>query len=72
MSDKIIRRDLLEACKIAGVPMQKLETDPTAQLALAYLADKRSGATDVDFDSWLDEELDIEVTESESGDSDPS
>lgn len=59
----IIRRDLLEACRLAGVSMKELETDPTAQLALAYLAEKRAGDTDLEFDAWLDEDLEIEVTQ---------
>lgn len=71
MNSTIKRRDLLEACTLAGCTMQQLETDPTGQLALAYLVEKRAGTTDLDFEGWLDEDLDVEV-EVDDGGPDPS
>lgn len=65
---QIKRRDLIEACRLAGCGMGELETDPTGQLALAYLVEKRSGDTDLEFDAWLDEDLDVAVEEADSED----
>lgn len=64
----IKRRDLLEACRLAGVSMRDLETSPEGQLALQYFAEKRSGDTDLEWDDWLDEDLDIEVDEDDGPD----
>jgi hypothetical protein len=60
MSAIIKRRDLLEACKLAKVTLNGLEDSSLGQLALAYLVEKRAGETDLDFDAWLDEDLDLD------------
>lgn len=57
------RRDLIDVCRLAGCNMQELETDPTAQLALAWKVEQRAGDTDLEFEDWLDEDLEVEVTE---------
>jgi hypothetical protein len=60
------RRDLIEACKLGKVTLEQINKgDPTGQMALAYLMEKRAGDTDVDFDTWLDEDLDVEDVEDE-------
>lgn len=70
------RRDMLEAERVAGVPFSTLfvehegEQAATAMgaLAMQYVVEKRSGATDLDFEDWLDEEPD----DVEIGSADPS
>lgn len=57
----IKRRDLLEANKLLA--KHKLvkpgEIDSTAlMLAVSYLQEKRDGETDLDFDTWLDQDMD--------------
>ncbi len=70
MSDTLKRRDLIVACSLAKITVAQLESDPTGQMALAYLVEKRAGDTDDDFETWLDSDLDVEVSEGET--SDPS
>lgn len=58
---KLSRRDLLEACKLSGCTMGSLSSDPLGNLAMMYLAEKRAGATDAEFDDWLDEDFEVEA-----------
>jgi hypothetical protein len=60
MSAIIKRRDLLEACKLAHVTLNQLEDSSLGQLALTYLVEKRSGDTDLEFQAWLDEDIDLD------------
>lgn len=41
--------------------MKDLESSPEGQLALAFLLERRSGDTDLEFEQWLDEDLEVEV-----------
>ena len=71
MSDmKLSRRDLLEACKLAGVSLGDLSTDPLGNLAMMFIAEKRAGETDLEFEPWLDEDFEVDVEVEEP--SDPS
>lgn len=70
------RRDMIEAERVAGVPFSTLflehegEQAATAlgALAMQYVVERRSGATDLEFDDWLDGEPD----DVEIGTADPS
>ena len=68
---KLNRRDLVTACELAKCSLDKLGSVPMGQLAMAYLAEKRSGTTELSFDEWLDDDFEIEVEES-NDEPDPS
>lgn len=65
------RRDMLEIEKVTGVPAGALfktyegETHPTGTFLLAaeYVAQKKSGDTDLSWDAWLDEDDETVVVE---------
>lgn len=71
----VTRRDMLEAEKVAGVPFGKLfitddDGDQVATalgaLAVQYVLEKRTGATEDDWDTWLDGDIDeFEVEETD-------
>lgn len=67
------RRDLLEASKL--LKRHKMDvTDPAAMmLATGWLKEKADGETDLKFEDWLDEEVDVDEDEDdEEYDSDPT
>ncbi|MDP8928675.1 MAG: hypothetical protein M3O70_08905 [Actinomycetota bacterium] len=57
----LVRRDLIVLSKLLKQPISQLfpggaET-PEAALGLSYLAEKKAGETDLEFDAWLDQPL---------------
>lgn len=69
---RFTKRDQLEIEKVAGKPLGALfavhdgQQYPTADYMLAakYVAEKKYGVTDLDYDDWLDEtdeEVEVEV-----------
>lgn len=71
----LVRRDLIVLSKLLKQPISQLfpggaET-PEAALGLSYLAEKKVGETDLEFDAWLDQPL-MDEDEDEGTEADPT